>query len=31
MGRSGTTTDAKREELWRRYKAAETILKIGVD
>jgi hypothetical protein len=29
MGRPATITDGQREELWRRYKAGETILKIG--
>lgn len=29
MGRRSTVTDAQREELWRRYKAGETILGIG--
>jgi IS30 family transposase len=29
LGRASTVTNAQREELWRRYKAGETILGIG--
>ena len=29
LGRGSTVTNAQREELWRRYKAGETILGIG--
>src|SRR5580700_4614 len=29
LGRHSTVTSAQREELWRRYKAGETVLGIG--
>src|ERR1700693_97614 len=29
LGRASTVTNAQREDLWRRYKAGETILGIG--